>query len=151
MSMYNYGIGGNEVKVDASESINDIPSNRTLLVQKLTNEAPITPEVVYDLKTVEDVFDKFKPKIKLEFQDENGADVNEEIKFKNLGDFGAKAIKENSSFLNRLNIEKEQNIKIARQLTSNRALKKALETPETKNAIIDLLEASLKEIETTEK
>lgn len=28
MGMYNYGIGGNEVKVDANESIAEIPSNR---------------------------------------------------------------------------------------------------------------------------
>ncbi len=149
--MYNYGIGGNEVKVDAGESIADIPSNRTLLVQKLTNEPSVTPEAVYHLKTVEEVFEKFEPKIKLEFQDENGADVKEEMTFKNLGDFGAKSIKANSQFLNRLSIEKEQNIKISRQLSSNRALKKALENPETKNAIIELLEASLKEIESTQK
>ena len=36
MSMYNYGIGGNEVKKDAGEAIADIPSNKTLLIQKLT-------------------------------------------------------------------------------------------------------------------
>ena len=151
MSMYNYGIGGNEVKIDASEAISDIPSNRTLLIQKLTNEPPVTPEAVYNLKTVEDVFEKFAPKVKLEFQDENGADVKEEMSFKNLGDFGAKSIKANSDFLNKLNIEKEQNIKISRQLSSNRALKKALENPETKGAIIELLEASLKEIELSQK
>lgn len=40
MAIYNYGIGGNEVKVDANESIAEIPSNRTLIVQKLTDEAP---------------------------------------------------------------------------------------------------------------
>lgn len=39
MAIYNYGIGGNEVKVDANESIAEIPSNRTLIVQKLTDEA----------------------------------------------------------------------------------------------------------------
>lgn len=33
MAIYNYGIGGNEVKVDANESIAEIPSNRTLIVQ----------------------------------------------------------------------------------------------------------------------
>jgi hypothetical protein len=31
MAIYNYGIGGNEVKVDANESIAEIPSNRTLI------------------------------------------------------------------------------------------------------------------------
>ena len=46
MGLYNYGIGGNEVKVDANESIADIPSNRTLMVQKLTDEAPTSPECV---------------------------------------------------------------------------------------------------------
>ncbi len=148
MSMYNYGIGGNEVKVDASEAIADIPSNKTLLVQKLTHEAPVSPEAVYGLKTVEEVFEKFAPKLNLEFQDENGTDIKETMNFKNLGDFGAKSIKENSQFLSKLNIEKEQNTKITRQLASNRGLKKALENPETRAAIIGLLEESLKEIET---
>ena len=44
MAIYNYGIGGNEVKVNANESIAEIPSNRTLIVQKLTDEAPAAPE-----------------------------------------------------------------------------------------------------------
>ncbi len=146
MSMYNYGIGGNEVKVDASESIADIPSNRTLLIQKLTKEAPVSPEAIYGLQTVEDVFEKFAPSLDLEFTDENGADVKENMEFKNLGDFNPKAIKENSDFLSRLNTEKEQFTKITRQLATNRALKKALENPETRDAIVELLEHSLKEI-----
>lgn len=151
MSMYNYGIGGNEVKIDGNEAISDISSNRTLLIQKLSNEPPVTPEAVYGLQTVEDVFEKFSPKVNLEFQDENGSDFKESMSFKNLGDFGAKSIKENSDFLNKLNIEKEQNIKISRQLTSNRALKKALENPETRAAIVELLESSLNEIESAKR
>lgn len=148
MSMYNYGIGGNEVKKDASEAISNIPANRTLLIQKLTNEAPVAPEAVYKLETVEAVFEKFAPKVDVEFQDETGADVKETINFRNLGDFNPKAIQENSQFLNKLNVEKEQNTKIVRQLTSNRALKKALDNPETRAAIIDALESSLSEIKT---
>ncbi len=146
MSMYNYGIGGNEVKKDASEAISNIPSNRTLLIQKLTNETPVSPEAIYKLETVEQVFEKFAPKIELEFQDENGSDVKEMMNFKNLGDFNPKAILENSQFLNKLNVEKEQNTKITRQLTSNRALKKALDNPETRAAIIETLESSLEEL-----
>lgn len=147
MSMYNYGIGGNEVKVDAGESIADIPANKTLLIQKLTNEAPVTPEAVYGLQTVEQVFEKFAPNVEVEFQDEQGTDVKEKVSFKNLGDFGSKSIKKNSDFLNKLDIEKEQNTKIIRQLTSNKGLKKALENPETRAAIVQVLEESLKEIE----
>lgn len=146
MSMYNYGIGGNEVKKDASEAISNIPSNRTLLIQKLTNEAPVTPEAVYKLETVEQVFEKFQPKIEATFQDENGSDVKETINFKNLGDFNPKAIQENSQFLKKLTVEKEQHTKIVRQLTSNRALKKALDNPDTRAAMIEVLEASLSEM-----
>lgn len=146
MSMYNYGIGGNEVKKDASEAISNIPSNRTLLIQKLTNETPVSPEAVYKLETVEQVFEKFAPKLEIEFQDENGSDVKETMNFKNLGDFNPKAMKENSQFLNKLDVEKEQNTKITRQLTSNRALKKALDNPDTRTAIIETLEASLAEL-----
>jgi hypothetical protein len=144
--MYNYGIGGNEVKKDASEAISNIPSNRTLLIQKLTNETPVTPEAIYKLGSVEAVFEKFAPKMEVEFQDENGTDIKETVSFKNLGDFNPKAIQEKSSFLNKLSVEKEQNTKITRQLTSNRALKKALDNPETRTAIIEALELSLAEL-----
>lgn len=147
MAIYNYGIGGNEVKVDANESIADIPSNRTLLVQKLTDEAPVTPEAVYGLQTVEDVFERFEPTVTMEYKTEDGSDIKESVTFKDLGDFDVKKIKENSEFLSRLDVEKEQNIKIARQLSSNRALLKALENPETRNAIIEALEESIREIE----
>ena len=146
MAIYDYGIGGNEVKVDANESIADIPSNRTLLVQKLTDEAPAAPETVYGLQTVEDVFEHFSPSVNLEMQNDKGEDISEKMVFKNLGDFDAKNIKEHSEFLSKLDVEKEQNTKIARQLSSNKALLKALANPETRQAIIDLLESTLDEI-----
>lgn len=146
MAIYDYGIGGNEVNVDANESIADIPSNRTLLVQKLTDEAPVSPETVYGLQTVEDVFEHFSPSVNVEMQDDNGEDVLETMRFKNLGDFNADKLKENSDFLSKLDVEKEQNIKIARQLSSNKALLKALANPETRQAILDLLQSSLDEI-----
>lgn len=146
MAIYDYGIGGNEVNVDANESIADIPSNRTLLVQKLTDEAPVSPETVYGLQTVEDVFEHFSPSVNVEMQDDNGEDVLETMRFKNLGDFNADKLKENSAFLSKLDVEKEQNIKIARQLSSNKALLKALANPETRQAILDLLQTSLDEV-----
>lgn len=146
MAIYDYGIGGNEVNVDANESIADIPSNRTLLVQKLTDEALVSPETVYGLQTVEDVFEHFSPSVNVEMQDDNGEDVLETMRFKNLGDFNADKLKENSDFLSKLDVEKEQNIKIARQLSSNKALLKALANPETRQAILDLLQSSLDEV-----
>ena len=140
MGLYQYGVGGNEVKVDANESIAEIPSNRTLFVQKLTAEA------VYGLETVEDVFERFNPTVQLEHQDQEGMPVVETMSFHNLGDFGAKNLKENSPFLSQLDVEKEQYVKIARQLSSNRALLKAVENAETRSAMIELLEKAIEEI-----
>lgn len=146
MGLYQYGVGGNEVKVDANESIAEIPSNRTLFVQKLTDEAPVNPEAIYGLETVEDVFERFNPTVQLEHQDLEGTPVVETMCFHNLGDFGAKNLKENSPFLSQLDVEKEQYVKIARQLTSNRALLKAVENVETRSAMIELLEKAVEEI-----
>lgn len=151
MAIFDYGIGGNEIKVDANEAIADIPSNRTLLVQKLTDEAPVAPEAIYGLETVEDVFEKFSPSVELDYSDEEGNEVKEKMDFKNLGDFSVKKLIENSDFLNKLNVEKEQNVKISRQLSTNRALLKALQDPEARDAFVKTLEESIKEIEEAQK
>lgn len=96
MALYEYGVGGNEVKIDANEAIAEIPSNRTLLVQKLTEEAPLQPETIYGLETLEDVFERFHPSVELEFQDQEGNEIPEKLDFKGLSDFSAKKLKENS-------------------------------------------------------
>ena len=147
MALYEYGVGGNEVKIDANEAIAEIPSNRTLLVQKLTEEAPLQPETIYGLETLEDVFERFQPSVELEFQDQEGNDIPEKLDFKGLSDFSAKKLKENSPFLSQLNIEREQYLKISRLLSSNKALLKSLSDEEAQAEIIQVLEASLVELE----
>lgn len=117
-----------------------------MFVQKLTDEAPITPEIEYGLETVEDVFERFKPSVTLEHQDQEGNEIQEVLEFLNLGDFGAKSIKEKSAFLSQLDVKREQLLKMSRQLTTNRALLKAIADPEVKAALIELLETSLQEI-----
>ena len=147
MALYEYGVGGNEVKIDANEAIAEIPSNRTLLVQKLPEEAPLQPETTYGLETLEDVFERFQPSVELEFQDQEGNEIPEKLDFKGLSDFSAKKLKENSPFLSQLNIEREQYLKISRLLSSNKALLKSLSDEEARAEMIQVLEASLLELE----
>lgn len=147
MALYEYGVGGNEVKIDANEAIAEIPSNRTLLVQKLTEEAPLQSETTYGLETLEDVFERFHPSVELEFQDQEGNEIPEKLDFKGLSDFSAKKLKENSPFLSQLNIEREQYLKISRLLSSNKALLKSLSDEEARAEMIQVLEASLLELE----
>jgi len=151
MSLYKYGIGGNEVEVDASESIADIPANRTIIAQQLTQEAPFTPDAVYGVTSPKEVFKKFKPTAKVNFETAEGEEKSETLSFENVGDFNAKAITQKSKFLNELNIEKEQYHKITKQLSSNRALMKALQNPETKGAVIQVIKDALNELATAKK
>lgn len=142
----NFGIGGNEVPLDANEAIIEIAQNRTLIAQKLTGQTPVKPEIVEGLNTIEQVFEHFKPEVKVNFEDANGATKFEELKFKNLGDFGIKGVTAQSEFLTDLQTEKEQYQKIIKQLKSNKILKAALEDQEAKEALIETIEGLINEL-----
>jgi hypothetical protein len=150
MAFYNYEIGGNEVPKDASEAIVDIPANRTLMVEKLTDDDPLSPEAVYGLKTVEEVFEHFQPSIKVEFATEEGEPKEETLSFKNLSDFGVKSISQQSSFLSELEVRQAQLDKMSRQFASNKVLMRAVNDMDTKSAIIDLLEEALAQLKAAE-
>lgn len=142
-----YGIGGTEVKTDANEAFAEIPQNRTLMVEKLTNDPPVKPVIEKGLKTVEEVFDHFKPEVDVEFEDLDGVGKKETLKFANLGDFGAKGITRQSSFLKDLDTEKDQYVKIVKQLKTNKILKTAITDPEAKQSLLDSIRALLTEME----
>jgi hypothetical protein len=145
--METYGIGGTEVKGDASEAISEIQQNRTLMIQKLTADAPVKPQIVQGLTKIDEVFDHFKPNIDLEFQDSEGVSRQESLKFGNLADFGVKGITAQSEFLQNLTMQKEQLNKVIKQLKSNKMMRKALENGETKLALLNSIYAMIKEIE----
>lgn len=139
MGIMNYEIGGNEVKVNASEGIADIPQNRTMFVGMLTSEEPISPEAVGDLKTVEEVYAKFQPNVDVEFENMDGQTVKENFRFTNTVDFQVKKMTENSPFLGSLAIKKEFYEKLVKQLRTNKVLQKALENAESRQAMVQAL------------
>lgn len=146
--MDTYGIGGNEVKTDANEAIQEIPQNRTLFVEKLTNDQAIKPEIVKGLKTIDDVFEHYQPEVEVDFEDTDGVERKETLNFKNLGDFGDKGITRQSKFLKDLDTEKDQYIKVVKQLKTNKILKAALDNPDAKEALLESIRALLTEIDT---
>lgn len=139
MAILDYEIGGNEVKIDGSESIGQIPDNRTLLIEKLTAEEPANPEAVEKLSTIEEVFAHFMPNIDVEFENEAGQPVTENMKFSNVGDFSVKNMTEKSGFMNGLSQQNNFYELLTKQLRSNKVLQRALEDPETKAAFINAL------------
>ena len=110
--MQEYGIGGTEVKGDASEAFAEIPQNRTLLCEKLTADAPIKPNIIGGLQTIDDIFEHYKPEIEVDFEDSEGTGKQEKLSFRGLSDFGIKGITKQSEFLQDLTIEQEQYQKI---------------------------------------
>jgi len=146
--MYNYGIGGQERKLDnAQEAITDIPLNRTLLVQKLTADPPLRAQIVEGLRTPEAVFAHFKPEVEVDFEKEDGTTIPETLHFESLGDFGKKGIINQSRFLQDLSTQADDLQKLLRQLKSNKILKSALDTPETKAAFLAAIQAMMEELD----
>ncbi|PYF75486.1 hypothetical protein [Pedobacter nutrimenti] len=145
--MFNYEIGGNERKTDTSEAFADIAHNKTLFIQKLTDNEAIKPEKVEGLKTVQEVFNHYKPKVNVSFEKQDGSAANETLQFHNLGDFSVKEIINQSTYLNNVNIEKEMSLNVIKQLKSNKTLKATLDDEETKNAFISALKNFVAELE----
>ena len=145
--MEKYGIGGTEAPGDASEAVSDIPQNRTLMVEKLTADAPFKPEIVEGLTSIDDVFNHFKPSVEVEFEDVDGKSKEEKLHFFNLAGFSRKGIVAQSSVLQDLTLQQDQYHKIVKQLKSNKLLRKALENPESRQAILNALYALSKEID----
>ncbi|RZJ90017.1 MAG: hypothetical protein EOO20_09405 [Chryseobacterium sp.] len=147
--MFNYEIGGNERKIDTSEAFADIAYNKTLFVQQLTNHEPIKPEKVEGLKTVDEVFEHYKPNVQVAFEKEDGSTVPETLQFHNMGDFSVKSIIQQSNYLTNINIEKEMSLNVIKQLKSNKTLKATLDDQETKSAFIGALKNFIDELEST--
>ena len=142
-----YGIGGNEVKTDASEAFADIPQNRTLMSEKLTKEAPVKPEIVHGLQTITDVFAHYKPELNLDFEDADGGTKKESLSFRGLEDFGVKGIINQSAFLKDNAVQKEEYLKVIKQLKSNKILKAALTDPDAKQALLDAIQGMVSELQ----
>lgn len=150
--MNEYSIGGQERGgAQASEGIADIPQNRTLIVEQLTKDAPVKPEITYDLKTVGEVFDHFQPKCEVEFQDAEGSPVTENIQFQNLSDFGKKGIINQSKFLQDLNDEELNYQHFMKVLKSNKILQKLIADPTAKEIYLAAIQTLINELEDATK
>jgi hypothetical protein len=139
-------IGGQLVPQQSFEAIANISSNKTLLVQKLTSK-PTKLEPVKGLKTIDEVFNQFKPGLEVEFEEENGALRKEELKFNSLLDFKKDGIINQSDFLKKLQIQQDACNSIVKKLKTNKILKTALQNPEAKKSFLQALQAAINEID----
>jgi hypothetical protein len=149
--MATYGIGGEERKVDnAAEAISEIPLNRTLLIEKLTSDPAVKPEVVHGLKNMVDVFQHFQPEVEMEYETEEGTSISELLRFQNLAHFGKQGIISQSPFLQNLNSEVIDLQKMIKQLKSNKIFRTVLENQDAKEQYLSALKVLVQELEDAE-
>ena len=145
--MFNYGLGGTEVKGDASEAFADIPQNKTLMIEKLTANDPVKPEIVEGLQTIDHVFNHYKPEVDVEFENEQGMPAKETMRFGGLSDFGVKGITNQSAFLNDLTNQKDQYDKFTKQIKTNKVLMGVLNNADQRSQYLNALNAMIQELE----
>jgi predicted component of type VI protein secretion system len=139
-------IGGHVREREVSEAISLLPMNKTLIAQKLTSDPTASPEIVKDLRTIEDVFGHYKPQVDVQFEDQDGNLQNEELKFNTVADFGVKGVLKQSTFLRKMQNEKNELFRFMQILKSNKVLQKVLNNPEEKQAYIEHLKQILEEV-----
>lgn len=142
-----YGIGGTEVKTDAFEAFADIPQNRVLLAEKLTDDPPVKPEIVEGITDITGVFRRFAPHVQMEFETEEGTTKRESLRFNGLEDFGVKGITAQSDYLKELDMKQQQYQKIVKQLKTNKLLKQALSDKDTKANLLAALNILIQELD----
>jgi hypothetical protein len=130
--------------------VNAISQNKTLYIGQFT-DAVAEPELFQEAQTISDVFAKFKPKVNVEFQTEDGEYVEEEMAFNEMKDFeindGSGKLVNNSSFLVSVKNNIEANAKIRKQIEQNKRLRDILGNTDSKEELRNVLQDLLAELE----
>ncbi|MEZ5009407.1 MAG: hypothetical protein R2728_05125 [Chitinophagales bacterium] len=130
----------------ASESMADLPQNRTLMIEQLTYDEPPTPEITYGLQNIDDVFKHYKPSCEIELEDDEGGSAKQNFEFNGLGDFGQQGLIDKSDLLKSQKSQKDDYLDIARKMQSNRVLQKVLADESAKADFVEALKAMLDEL-----
>ena len=137
---------------ESSAKVNPIDNNKTLYADQFNAEAePGNPELVQDIQNIGDAFAHFKPKVSVDFTDEEGGSVSEVLKFNEIRDFEADGGKgklvQNSEFLSGVKANIDTNVKIRKSIEQNRKLREILGNEGSKEELKQLLQAMLAELE----
>ena len=122
------------------------------MIDQYTSDAePGNPEFVEDIQNINDAFAHFRPKVEVDFVDEEGGSVNEVLEFNELRDFEAQGGKgnlvKNSQFLSGVKQKIDTSVKIRKSIEQNRKLRDILKDASAKEELKEMLQAMLAELE----
>ena len=137
---------------ESNAKVNPIDNNKTLMIDQYTSDVePGNPELVEDIENINDAFAHFKPKVEVDFTDENGETVNETLHFGEIRDFEAQGGKgrlvENSAFLGGVKKKIDTNAKIRKSIEQSRKLRDILKDAGSKDELKEMLQSMLNELE----
>lgn len=135
---------------DISPSLSPINQNKTLFVSKLTDQRPLEPETVVGLENTHDVFAHYKPEASSTLYELNGMPAYETFQFRRLGDFTQEGLIAQSPVLREQVARKTDLQRAERNLRSNKLLQAALQNPQAKAIILDMLQQMIDEIDQAE-
>jgi len=135
---------------EVGEDVLLVKDNKTMLFEQLTFKAPNNPQKS-ECRSLDDVFDTYKPEVDVQFEAEGGVPQKETLRFANLNGFGPVGLSKNSEFLKELGGNVEIYEKLIGILKKNKALRDALSNPETRKEVLTALKAMFLELENTTK
>ena len=91
-------IGGDIIKKIGAEAIKDLVTNKTMIIHQLTGDLPSEPEIVFNIKNIDEAFSHFKPSVKISFIDNRGNIIIEKVNFTSIADFSLDTISKNSEW-----------------------------------------------------
>lgn len=137
---------------ESNAKVSPIDNNKTLMIDQYTSDAePGNPEFVESIQNINDAFAHFRPKVEVDFVDEEGGSVNEVLEFNELRDFEAQGGKgnlvKNSQFLSGVKQKIDTSAKIRKSIEQNRKLRDILKDASAKEELKEMLQAMLEELE----
>lgn len=136
---------------ESNAKVTPLDNNKTIIIDQYTSDVEVgNSELFESPKTMQDVFDHFKPTVDVEFEDEMGGIVSEQLHFNEMRDFEANGGKgnlvTNSPFLSGAKSKVDVAAKIRQQIEKNSRLRNILKDENGKAELKELLEALLQEI-----
>ncbi len=131
------------------QGVPEIPNNRTLYIQQLTDEPSSEPEFQYECKSLSDVFEHYKPAKEATLEDEDGAPVDETFEFTSMKDFGRDGMIQQSELLSALSQKLEMYADFIKRLKSVKTLPKMMADADAKASYMDVIDQMIAELEET--
>jgi len=145
-TQYGFRIGADLIGKTIAQQVTSVPDNKTLMALPL-NAEPESSFEPHQLKTIDEIFEKFDPNITVEIATSEGEDEDVTLHFAKLQDFSKDAITERTPQLQKMKEEQTVYSKFADVLRNNNDLRAILADTEQKEALISVLGNLIEELE----